>query len=197
VIKGPEQVYNGERETEGEATRGAASPLFRFFTLFLILSVFWIVLSGRFGVQPAILLILSVGAVTYFNADRFYRKRFISLWHFTRYAVWLLYNIIRSNLQVAYLVLHPRMPIRPRLLQFRTTYQRDGSQAMLANSITMTPGTVTVDVQDGRFVVHALVKGTASGLVTGRFQNMVGAVFGEQPEPVPEVTWAKSVKELS
>lgn len=175
---------------------GTASPFVRFVTLFIILSGFWIVLSGQFGIQPAIFLILSVATVAFFNVDRFYRSRFISPPHFVRYAVWLLYNVITSNLQVAYLVLHRRMPIQPLFLQFRTGYKRHGAHAMLANSITLTPGTITVNVDDGEYVVHALVPRSASGLVNGQFQNMVGAVFGEDPEPAPEVRWASSIEEL-
>lgn len=175
---------------------GTASPRVRFVTLFLVLSGFWILLSGRFDLQEAIFLILSVGIVSYFNVGRFYRSRFISPSRFIRYAVWLLYNIITSNLQVAYLVLHRELPIQPSFLRFQTGYKRHGAEAMLANSITLTPGTITVNVQDGEYVVHALVPRSASGLVNGQFQNMVGAVFGEDPEPAPKVRWATSIEEL-
>jgi multicomponent Na+:H+ antiporter subunit E len=175
---------------------GTGSPFVRFVALFIILGGFWIVLSGQLGLQPAIFLILSVTIVAYFNAGRFYRSRFISPPRFLRYAVWLLYNVITSKFQVAYLVLHRGMPIQPSFLRFQTGFKRHGAQAMLANSITLTPGTITVNVQDGEYVVHALVPRSASGLVNGQFQNMVGAVFGEDPEPAPEVMWASSIREL-
>ena len=63
---------------------------------------------------------------------------------FLLYLPWLAYQILASNIYVAYLVLHPRMPIDPSLVEFETSLQSERALVLLAQSITLTPGTVTV-----------------------------------------------------
>jgi hypothetical protein len=89
------------------------------------------------------------------------------------------------------------MPIRPKLMVFRTDIRSDVGQVMVANSITLTPGTVTVDLQDGTYLVHALHPDTADAVVSGELQNMVAPIFGEPRGGAPEVTWAATWGELA
>jgi multicomponent Na+:H+ antiporter subunit E len=66
-----------------------------------------------------------------------------------------IYACIKANLQVAYLVLHPAMPIRPGIVRVRTKLRSDSAVTALANSITLTPGTMTLDVKkDGVLYIH-------------------------------------------
>lgn len=99
------------------------------------------------------------------------------------YAPWLLWEILLSNLNVAYLVLHPRLPVRPRLVQFETSLRSESAQVLLAQSITLTPGTVTVDVWDGKFMVHCLSEKSRQGMEEGSIQRKVAGIFSE---PAPE-----------
>jgi multicomponent Na+:H+ antiporter subunit E len=80
------------------------------------------------------------------------------------YVPWLFWQIVLSSVQVAYVVLHPRMPISPRLLRFRTELPHALARLTLASSITLTPGTVTLDVDGDEFLVHALTEAGANGL---------------------------------
>lgn len=92
------------------------------------------------------------------------------------YLVVLAYYIIRANLDVAYRVLHPAMPIHPGIVKVKTRLRTDGAKTLLANSITLTPGTLSVDVRpDGYLLVHWInVKATdiegATAEVVGRFE---------------------------
>jgi multicomponent Na+:H+ antiporter subunit E len=64
--------------------------------------------------------------------------------------------VVRANLDVAYRVLHPRLPIRPGIVRVRTRLRSPSARVLLANSITLTPGTLTVDLVDDRLYVHRI-----------------------------------------
>ena len=68
----------------------------------------------------------------------------LSFWRFLAYMPWLLYQIIKANIQVASIVLNHKMPIDPVFLQFNSQLKRKVAQVILATSITLTPGTVTM-----------------------------------------------------
>ncbi len=72
-----------------------------------------------------------------------------------------LWEMIRANLQIARVVLHPGLPIRPRLLRARTRLASDGGKTILANAITLTPGTLTVDVDDEGLLIHCVAPSAA------------------------------------
>lgn len=177
--------------------------------LFGLLFGFWVVLSGRFTALTLGLGVLSAAAVTLLNPERPVRvggtdREFglllarLSLARLVVYPFVLLGAIARANLQVAALVLHPRLPIHPAFVRFRTGLTRPLSQVVLANLITVTPGTVTVDLEDGSYLVHALEPGLAADLIGGALPNTVARLLGEPPVPAPEVRgWAHSVQELA
>jgi len=98
---------------------------------------------------------------------------------FLAYLPWLAYQIIVSNFHVAYLVLHPKMPIDPTLVEFDTTLVSERAQVTLAQSITLTPGTVTVDASNGKFLIHCLSRTTRQGIEDGVLQKRVAQIFGE------------------
>jgi len=68
----------------------------------------------------------------------------------------LFFHIVRSNLDVAYRVLHPRLPIRPGITRARTTLTSTPARALLANSITLTPGTMSVDLVGDVLYIHCI-----------------------------------------
>lgn len=98
------------------------------------------------------------------------------------YLLWLLWQIVIANVHVLYLVLHPNMmeKINPRLISFRSNGPNcDFSRYVLANSITLTPGTVTVSLDGEVFLVHALSTETAEG-VPEPMQQKVSKVFNRK-----------------
>lgn len=171
--------------------------------LFAGLFAFWLLLSGRFEPLYVGLGILSSGAVVLLTDHFLYTtvrpegqpatSVYLTLLPWQRlllYLPWLLARIIEANLNVAYLVLHPKLPIDPVVLRFRTPLHSDAAQVILATSITLTPGTVTVDLANGEFLVHALNEEAASGLVDGHMQRRVASVF-RVAEEEPDVQVAR------
>ncbi len=96
------------------------------------------------------------------------------------YVPWLLWEIAKANLHVARVILTPSLPIRPRLLRIRGRQETDLGLVIFANSITLTPGTVTLDVRDQTLLVHALTRHSAEGLLDGRINDRVAWLEGTE-----------------
>jgi multicomponent Na+:H+ antiporter subunit E len=171
---------------------------------FVLLFAFWLVLSGKLEVKYLIFGLVSAALVTFVTQDLLEpeesrRKRGPSSvtsllqtgWGLFSYFLWLINQIVQSNLQVAYLVLHPKLPIEPGLLRFRTRLRSKVGQVILANSITLTPGTITVDLTEGTYWVHALVPSAAGSLLEAKMQSRLEAIFGEPEEAQPEIGWVR------
>lgn len=93
------------------------------------------------------------------------------------YVFWLAGEVVVSGLQVAYVVLHPRLPVDPRLVRFRSQLPHTLARLTLANSITLTPGTVTLEVEGDEFLVHALTPLGARGIEERTIRNRVVTLF--------------------
>jgi multicomponent Na+:H+ antiporter subunit E len=158
----------------------------RFFLTFLVMFTIWIVFSGRFDGFHLILGVISCAIVALLSADLLFlspiNRGLPVLWlRFIGYLPWLLYQIFRANLHVMYLVFHPRMMelIDPQIIEFNSELTSDVARTTFANSITLTPGTITVNVTAlGKFSVHCI--DTESGLpLPGEMQARIAKVFGE------------------
>jgi len=101
-------------------------------------------------------------------------------WRVLPYWLWLTWEIAKTNVEVALIVLNPKMPISPRMVRVRASQKTELGQVIFANSITLTPGTVTVDLVDGGLEVHALTKAAADSLAEGDMDRRVCAVMGEE-----------------
>ncbi len=77
---------------------------------------------------------------------------------------WLLIEVIKSSIEVARIILSPSLPIQPELVEFTTTEKTNSGKVILGNSITLSPGTVTIDVDEDRLLVHCLTSNTANEL---------------------------------
>jgi multicomponent Na+:H+ antiporter subunit E len=95
----------------------------------------------------------------------------------TAFMPYLLYEIVRANLDVAAVILHPDLPIDPKMVEYDPETEGRFERAVLANAITLTPGTLTVDVDDRGFRVHALTPETRASLQGGSLRRAVAWVF--------------------
>lgn len=156
----------------------------------VLLYALWLMLSGKLEAKFLIVGLLAAGVIAWICVKSFWvmdekkEKTYsileVPLWRFARYWAWLFIEIVKASLDVAKLVIHPKMPIDPQVIQFECRFENPIATAMLVNSIILTPGTVTLDVQDGnRFVVHALTYDAAKGLLEGEMQRHIAAVFGQ------------------
>jgi multicomponent Na+:H+ antiporter subunit E len=100
-------------------------------------------------------------------------------WRFSLYIPRLIVSIVVAAVQVAEVVLEPRMPIEPVMLHHRAVFDRDVSRVAFANSITLTPGTLTVDVEDSTYVVHCIAERFAEEIESGELERVVSRVFEE------------------
>lgn len=94
------------------------------------------------------------------------------------YWPWLLIEIVKSNIAVLYVLAQPRMPVRLSVQSVKPTQKTDLGRVVHANSITLTPGTVTLAVAEDEIIVHALTEASAAGLHTGEMDRRVTAIEG-------------------
>jgi len=147
----------------------------------------WILLSGKLDAFHLSLGAISCAIVAYFSGDLLFESpkimRLPRAWlRFIQYMPWLLYQVFLANLHVLYLTFHPRMHelINPKIINFQSTLKSDLSLVTFANSITLTPGTITVFVSsEGDFHVHAIDDKSAAGL-PGEMEARVANAFGEK-----------------
>jgi len=89
------------------------------------------------------------------------------------YWIWLTWEIVKANIDVARRVLDPRLPMSPNLLRVKATQKTDLGRVSYANSITLTPGTVSVRVEGDSILVHALTREAAEVLAKGEMDRRV------------------------
>ena len=145
--------------------------MLRAFSLGLVLIILWLLLSGHTAPLLLGLGLASVLAVVLIA----WRMDLIDpeghpihlIWRAIPYWAWLLVEIFKANIDVARAIVRPRMPIRPTVLRLKAGQKSDLGRVIYANSITLTPGTVTLAVEGETIEVHALTTGAAEGLLNG------------------------------
>jgi multicomponent Na+:H+ antiporter subunit E len=134
--------------------------------LMLAMAALWFALSGLFSPQFLVLAAASVLLCVWLIARLRIIDRDASPYHraphIAAYMLWLIWQIIRSNVAVLARILGPRSALDPAMISLSTSARSDVGKAFFANSITLTPGTVTVDVDGDRLKVHALVRANAA-----------------------------------
>ncbi len=152
----------------------------------VILFIIWLIFSGKydvthisFGVIAVTLVILMNYRLSKINLfpERGEPNVPVKIYRLPRYILWMIKEIFLANLQVAYLVIHPKMPIKPKLLTFQTKLPSASAKVILGNSITITPGTLTIDIEHDKFLVHCLVPDSASSLENGEMQSRIMRLF--------------------
>jgi len=92
------------------------------------------------------------------------------------YLPWLAWEIVKANIDVALIILNPRLPINPRLIRVPAPQKTAVGQVMYANSITLTPGTISLDVRNNQILIHALTEEAAQGVLSGDMGRRVAAL---------------------
>lgn len=134
------------------------------------------------GIGVALLVTLAAGHFLVTTEKREHPVR--RYWAALRYLIRFLWEMVKANLHVAYLVIHPRVPIHPGIVRIRTGLSKEAAVTVLSNSITLTPGTLTIDVDaDSKAVyVHwidvlARDEEEATRLIGGKFESLLTEVF--------------------
>lgn len=181
----PAKEFHGRaRVPEGRGTPGSGR-----WVLVLLLVAAWLALSGShtktplifgFGVGSVLLVTWLAARMSRQSGADPYGPRLLGLLlRLPRYLAFLFVKIVRSNLRVTRLLLDPRVSVKPRLLRMRSGPRSELGQVIYANSITLTPGTVTLDLRDDELLVHALGPVSAHSVVNGEIDRAVRRLEGE------------------
>lgn len=156
--------------------------MFHSFSLFLTLYAFWLLLSGFF---TPFLMASGVGSAL---AVVWFARRMDVVDHEGHpiqlgakalvYWVWLLKEIAKSGWTVSKIILSPRLPITPTMVRFEPSQKTDVGLVLHANSITLTPGTITIEAERGEFLVHGLTRDGAEGCIDSDMDRRVTACEG-------------------
>ncbi len=148
--------------------------------LLLSLATAWLLWSGLYkplllglGAFSCVVSLYLARRVGFFDHEHFalrFSLRLLGFW------AWLGKEVIRSSLEVVRIILDPRLPISPRVVEIEAQDRHPVYQAILGNSITLTPGTLALDVHEGRILTHSLTRQGARDLVAGEMNRRVAAL---------------------
>ena len=158
-------------------------PVASIVRISLLLMLFvsaWLLWSGLFtplllglGAFSCLLVTYLTHRLGYTDHKEFkvnFNLRFLGYW------AWLGKEVVRSSLEVARVILDPRLPISPRIVEIQATARHPVDQVILGNSITLTPGTIALDVRDGVLQVHTLTQKGADELMSGEMDRRIAAL---------------------
>ncbi|MCK4590123.1 MAG: Na+/H+ antiporter subunit E [Candidatus Latescibacteria bacterium] len=158
-----------------------------FLYLFLFLVLIWLCLTSTFNRQELFSGIFISLVLAVFLNESYLKlglppltlKRFV---FFIVYVIVLFKEIIKANFDVAYRIIHPKMPIKPGIVVIKTELKSDIAKMILANSITLTPGTFTLDILRDKLLVHWINVGTedideATKIIGERFEKYLRVIF--------------------
>ena len=151
---------------------------FHKISLIICLALLWLMLSGHYTPLLLLLGLLSVLAVTIISSRMkliTYDQPILQLYfiRFIPYGFWLLIQVIKSNIDVCRRILNPKLPISPRLISLKSSQSSSFARMVYANSITLTPGTISIDLDGSNIEVHSLSLEGAEGLKTGKMDKKI------------------------
>jgi len=153
------------------------SEVFQFIFLVIVLFAFWLLMSGFFTMKHLIIGAVTSIAVAWItrpllllpsakNPDNVYLAFPLPYFKLLLYFTWLIKEIVVTNIYMIKLVLHPKMPIEPMFVSFKKEMDNPLGHAVLGLSIVVTPGTVTIEIDDDDvYLVHAINRKLAEALV--------------------------------
>lgn len=151
-------------------------------SLGIALYAFWLLLSGYFepfllaaGAGSALGVVLLARRMKIVDREGHPIQMIASV---VLYWPWLMKEIAKSAWDVSRIILHPDLPISPVLVRFKPTQKSQAGLATHANSITLTPGTITVEASQHEFLVHALTRGAGAGVIDSDMDRRVTKVEG-------------------
>lgn len=152
--------------------------------MLVLFYTFWLVLSGKITIE--ILLIgLALTAMVYLFARICFKYnwkmeatilRIIIL--AVAYLFVLAYEICKSNIKVMLIVWFKRIPIKPAVVKIKVSFKTDVAKAVLANSISLTPGTITAAIEGDEFYIHCLSKEMIDGIESSSFVKLLRTMEG-------------------
>ena len=147
----------------------------------VILFALWLVLSATYDPAHVIVGAAVAALVAWLNPALPHLRR-LSWVAALAYQPWLFGRILKSGIHVSRLILDPKLPIEPELIRHKTQFTTDGELVALGNSITLTPGTITVEVAPGELVVHTIDEASRKDILDGSFEAKIGGIFSPKED---------------
>ena len=159
-----------------------------FLYLFVFLMLVWLALTASFDLQKLTAGIL-VSLILSFFLGKVYIELGLPQLSIKKIGFSLIYilivfwEIVKANLDVAYRIIHPKMPIKPGIVVIRTSLKQDIAKVILANCITLTPGTFTLDILGDKLLIHWIdVKDEnidrTTEIIGNKFERYLEVIFG-------------------
>ena len=159
----------------------------RYILTLISLFILWILLTSTLAWEELAAGFLFSAFIALFGYSYFTEKGFSGITlkkiaYFLFYIPVFFWEMIKANFDVAYRVVHPKMPIRPGIVQIKTNLKSDIAKLILGNSITLTPGTLTVEIVKDNLLIHWINVKTkdiekATDIVGGRFEKYLKVIF--------------------
>ncbi len=152
-----------------------------FFLKTMALFVFWVCLSASFEwIHLGLGLVFSF-AVAWINSDHSPFVPKVRLWFkILLYLPWLFYKIIQSSLHLSRLILHPALPIAPQLISVESKLHHHAAVVLFGNSITLTPGTITAEVDRNKLIVHAIDNVSRDDIASRDMEMKIADIFKDE-----------------
>lgn len=161
--------------------------LSRFIINWVLLMLLWIAFTSSFATQELLIGVLATMIISFFTINLFTCCKLsilhpVKIFYMVKYILVLLLALVKSNLDVARRVLTPSLPINPGIVKFKSKLPTEFSRMVLANSITLTPGTLSIDIIGDTFYIHWIdVKTTdpeeAFEEIAGQFEEILLKIF--------------------
>jgi multicomponent Na+:H+ antiporter subunit E len=151
--------------------------------LFVLLLAFWLVIVPSIDLIQVVVGSIVAFAVTIYSFDTVtsvepFNFNLLYIFKFIRFSLVLLVEIVKSNIEVAKIILAPKLKIKPKFIRIDNPLKSDLNRVIYGNAITLTPGTITVELEENYIIVHALNSsdktdktGGALGLAAKRLED--------------------------
>ena len=143
-----------------------------FIVIFILIFSFWLLISASFAMQHILAGVVIAFALVFLWSETIFVKEKATGFTIKQaggllfYLLCLLKEIVVANFIVAYQVLHPRLPISPGFVIYKLELERDLPKTLFLNSVTLTPGTLTVDIKGDRVIIHCFTRENAENVQT-------------------------------
>ena len=143
--------------------------------MYLLYFLLWIIYNGSITLEICLFGIVIAAAVFAFTCkfmDYSVEKEKKAIkrgWKFLKYICVLVIEIVKANFAVIHMILSQKEEVEPVLVNFRSDMKTPTGRALLANAITLTPGTITVTLEESEYVVHCLDESLAPGMADSVF----------------------------
>jgi multicomponent Na+:H+ antiporter subunit E len=146
---------------------------------FVLLLVFWLILTPNITVESLIIGMAVSLLVVVYSQDVLFDEREIPIYrlphllNMIKFVGVLVVEIFKANIDVAKIVLNPSLPIQPHFIKVPMMIKNDFNKVIYGNSVTLTPGTLTVDIKEDEFIIHALTNDAADAMENSFIEQWV------------------------